>query len=227
MKRGIWSRPTEVVFSSDGTLFVTIDAQYVLMYSDDGVYKGKWPAVSPQRKSSDTENTQLRGLSIDSMGQVLVGEVKQKYISKHKPDGRYVASIKVDIKPYSLAVTSQEAIILSDWYGSVHIVNNVGQLLHIVKPPSHVEKWRPAGVTYYADIICICNLTAKRIHCFSVSGEYLGDIPITILGEPIHLAFTADGKQLMVTYEEGFLRGSVAVYKIQGFQDGARGSSIY
>ena len=207
------SYPTEVAFGSDGICYVTIKTQCVLMYSEGCMYKDKWPAVSPQHKLSDTEDTELNGLTIDSMGQVLVGEVKQKYISTHKPDGRHVATIKVDIAPASLAVTSLDSIIVSDWNESVHIVDNGGQLLHAVKPPSHVQKLDPAGIACYEDIICISNGHAKRIHCFSVSGDYLGDIPIIIPGNPTNLAFTADGKQLLVSSCRDYVHGVVAVYK--------------
>ena len=218
LEPGTLPHPREVAFGSDSTCYVAVLTRHILMYDDDGVYKGKWPAVSPQDKSSDTEDTELRSLTIDSMGQVLVGEVKQKYISKHKPDGRHVASFKVDIVPFSLAVTSQNEIIISDWKlkRTVHIVDSAGQLLHIVKPPSHVQIWRPAGVACYENTICICNWGAKRIHCFSASGEYLGDIPISIpSSRPKQLAFTSNGKQLMVINEVGSMRVLVVVYKVQ------------
>ena len=218
LEPGVLSHPREVAFGSDGTCYVAVLTRYVLMYSIDGVYKGKWPAVSPQHKSSDTEETKVGSLTVNRTGQVLVGEINQKYISKHEPDGRHVGSFKVDIVPYSLAVTSQNKIIVSDWKlkGTVHIVDNAGQLLHIVKPPPHVQGLDPTGVLCYEDIICICNWGVKRIHCFSVSGEYLGDIPISISGRPKHFAFTADGKQLMVSYP---LDETVVVYKLQDWVD--------
>ena len=214
LKLGKESDPREVIVSSDGICYLTDETQFVKQYDvATGVYKGRWAAVSPQHKPSDAEDTCLRGLTMDTKGQLLVGEVNQKYISKHKGDGVHVASIKIDIKPWSLAVTSRDEIIISDWKEcTVHIVDNAGQLLHIVKCPSRVEKWLPAGVACYEDIICICNHDASSIHCYSVSGDYLQDIPISIPGKPICLAITPDRKQLMVSYSR--FPNAVAVYTL-------------
>ena len=216
LKAGTWSHPKEVIVSSDGICYLTDTTQFVKQYDvATGVYKGRWAAVSPQHKPSDAEDTVLRGLTMDTKGQLLVGEVRKKYISEHKVDGVHVASIKVGIEPCSLAVTSQDEIILSNCADTVHIVDNTGQLLHTVKRPSHVQWWNPTGVTCYEDIICICNYVAKSIHCYSVSGDYLGDIPISIPGNPTCLAITPDGKQLMVLYWGFPTDGAVAVYKFQ------------
>ena len=219
LEPGALSHPREVAFGSDGTCYIAVLTRNVLMFGVVGVYKGKWPAVSPQHKPSDTEDTKVGSLTINNRtGEVLVGETTQKYISKHKTDGRHVESIQVDIVPYSLAVTSQNRIIISDWklQGTVHIVENTGHLLHIVKPPPHVQGLDPTGVVCDEDIICICNWGAEKIHCFSVSGKYLGDIPISNSGRPKHFAFTADGKQLMVSYP---LDETVVVYKSQNWQE--------
>ena len=205
---GTKSQPIEVQISSDGIFYVTDGSPFVSIFGATGLYAGKWAVISPQHVPSDA--TCLEGLTMDTKGHLLVGETKQKYISKHKPDGSHVASIKVDIAPDSLAVTSQDAIIISNWLNTVHIVDNKGQLLHTVKQPTHVQSLYPTGVACYEDIICICNFAAKSIHCYSVSGDYLRDIPINIPYGPIHLAFTPDGKQLMVTY----VNNGAAVYRL-------------
>ena len=194
LEPGTQSWPRNVIVSSNGICFLTDETQFVSQYDGvNGGYKGKWTAVSPQHKPSDTEDTSLRGLTMDTKGQLLVGEVKQKYISKHKENGIHVASFKVDIAPWSLAVTSQDEIILSDSSLSVHIVDNTGQYMHSIKHPTHA-RWSPAGVAYYEDIICVCNFTGKIIHCYSRSGKYLQDFPISIRGKPICLAFSPVSK---------------------------------
>ena len=210
---GSKSWPTEVQISFDGIFYVTDESPFVSIFEATGLYAGKWAALSPQHVPSDAEDTCLEGLTMDTKGHLLVGETKQKYISEHKPDGSHVASIKVDIAPWSLAVTSQDAIIISDWLNTVHIVDNKGQLLHTVKQPTHVQGSFNTGVACYEDIICICNYFAKRIHCYSVSGDYLRDFPINIQGGPRNLAFTPDGKQLMVSYGGVHIFGT-AVYRL-------------
>ena len=213
LKAWPWSHPEEVIVTSDGICYLTDTTQFVKQFGiATGVYKGRWVAVSPQHKPSDAEDTCLTGLTMDTKGQLLVGEVNQKYISKHKVGGDHVASIKVDIAPRSLAVTSQDEIIVSDWKDTVHIIDKAGQLLHTVKHPSHlhVQRWKPTGVACYEDIVCICN--AKSIHCYSVSGDYLRDIPIKIPGYSKCLAITPDCRKLMVSYWGSFIH-AVAVYR--------------
>ena len=116
--------PREVAFGYDGTCYLTMSTRYVLTFDSDGMYIGKWSAVSPQYNPSNTEDTELRGLTVNSIEQVLVGEIKLKYISKHKSDGCHVKSFEVDITPRSIAVTSKGAIIISDRNKSIHIVDH-------------------------------------------------------------------------------------------------------
>ena len=213
-KPGTHSHPWQVILGANTMCYVTTATQYVVMYVSDGVYKGKWAAVSPRHKTSDAEDTDLRGLTMNNRGHVLVGEIKHRYISRHKKDGLHVASIKVDIAPWSLAVTSQDSIIVSDWSESVHIVDDAGQLLHIVKPPSHIQELNPTGVACFGDTFFVCNYGAKKIHCFSLSHKYLGDIPIKIQGAPKCLAFTPNGKRLIVSYLNFHGPNGVAVYKL-------------
>ena len=214
-KPGTGSRPWDVTASRNGNLYFVTCSQYVRCYDVNGLYKGQWVAISPQGRPSDTENTQLRGLAVDANDQLLVGETKTKYISKHRYDGSHVGSFKVDIIPMSLAVTSQGTIIIIEWWRSksVHIVDNVGHLLHVIKPPAEIQSWSPRGIACYGDIICICNYYSRRICCFSLLGGYLGYIPVGIQGRPSCLTFTADGKKLLVTYRT--LYSSIAVYRLQ------------
>ena len=208
------SYPWDVTASRDGSLYFVTCSQYVRLYDVNGLYKGQYVAISPQGRPSDTENTRLGGLVVDANDQVLVGEIYTKYISKHRSDGSHVGSLKVDIAPLSLAVTSHCTIVISDWARSetVHIVDNVGHLLHVIKPPA-VIRWRPRGIACYGDIICISNQSSKSICCFSLSGEYLGLIPVDFPSYPICLTFTPNGKKLLVTYWSD--HHGIAVYKLK------------
>ena len=213
------SHPCDVIASSNGnSYYVTDFTRFVHCYDVNGLYKGKWVTISPQGKALDSENTELRSLAIDANDQVLVGEFNTKCISKHRSDGSHVASFKVDIRPCSLAVTSQGSIILSDWWDNlVHIVDNVGHLLHVIQPPAEMQNWQPWGITCHSDTVCICNVHNKKVCCFSLSGEYLGFIPIQIPHSPTSLTFTADCKQLLVTYGHPWVNppSGIAVYKLK------------
>ena len=210
------SRPYNVIASSNGdSYYVTDLTQFVHCYDINGLYKGKWVAISPQGKASDSENTELCALAINANDQLLVGELKTKYISKHRSDGSHVTSFKVGTAPCSLAVTSHGTIIVSDFFNHlVDIVDSVGHLLHVIKPPGEIQNWKSRGVTCYSDIICICNEENRNICCFSLSGEYLGSTPIEIPRCP---ACTADGTKLVITYGNRWIGRpcGIAIYKLQ------------
>ncbi len=168
-------RPRNVAVSLDGSYYVADETSFIKVYDSSGVFKEKWVAVSPENKPSDAEDTELGGLAIDSKSQVLVGEVWHKYISIHKLNGLHISSIKVNIRPCFLAVTSQDMITVSDYLNVVQIVDFTGQHLHTFKPTSQVTYWSPGGICCYEDIILICNDSSAShgVYCFSSCGDYL------------------------------------------------------
>ncbi|XP_072051433.1 uncharacterized protein [Amphiura filiformis] len=198
---GTRSRPCNVTVNTEGNYVITDDTRFIKVYDPSGMYKDRRVAISPENKPSNTEYTRLVGLTMDSKGQLLVGEVNQKYISRHRQDGSHITSIKVNIEPNFLAVTSQDTIIVCDFGFVVQIVNSTGHMLHTLKPPSHVTRWHPFGVCCYEDIIFICNIALARngVYCFSSTGEYLRSID-TKANYPHCLA--VGNRKLYVTYEE-------------------------
>ena len=209
------SFPWDITVSSKGTYYITDISRFVRMYDINALYKGKWLTASPEGKSANSRNIILRGIAIDANDQLFVGETKQNYVSKHKPDGSHIETIKVGISPWSLAVSSRDNIIISDWWAkSVHIVDNTGCVLHVMKPASDVVTWEPWGITCHKDIIFICNYASKSICCYFLSGEYLGCIPVDIPINPRCVTLTADGKRLLVTYGRANSDVGVAVFRL-------------
>ena len=124
----------------------------------------------------------------------------------HIPNGSHVESIKVDIKPYFLAATSRDTIIVGDLINrALQIVDNRGNVLHTLHPLGHVSFWRPRGICHPHDqSIFICNSDAERdnheISCFSVDGEYLRSIPVKC--NPMGIIFAKEGHRLLVTSDK-------------------------
>ena len=174
------SYPWNVAVNADGIWYVTDLGPYVKMYSPQGVYKNRWEALSPDGAKSCS----LYGLTIDANGNLLVGntnhllvgDMSNTFISRHRQDGSQIASIKVDIKPYYLAATSQDTIVVSDMR-KIQIVDNTGQVLHILKPNGK-KIIMPREVCVCDDIIYVCNQDKTEISCFSVSAEYIGSIAV-------------------------------------------------
>ncbi|XP_072042328.1 uncharacterized protein [Amphiura filiformis] len=199
MDPGVTPYPSNVTVNADGIIYVTCIC-YVLMYTAQCVYKGRWVAMSPDNKPSDSENTWLCGLTIDSNGQLLVGQLKSpRYISKHRHDGSHIASIKVNIRPYYLAATSHDTIVISD-LNIVQIVDSTGQVLHTLNTYRQMSFcWYPRAVPCYNDIILVCNSDLGNTHeisCFSVSAEYLGSIAVR--DRPYGVAISKDNCKLLV-----------------------------
>ncbi|XP_072045817.1 E3 ubiquitin-protein ligase TRIM71-like [Amphiura filiformis] len=184
MKSGQKSRPWNVVVSQDGRIFITHMVSHVNVYDPNGTYKYRFPTESPSNVSSDAQDTELCGLALDNQGCLLVGEINQKYISKHRLDGSHVSSIKVSIPPGYIAVTSTDNLIVSNGNCShppiVQVVDPTGNILHTLNPPSGVSLWYPFGICCTADDIYIANWQPARngggIYCYSISGQYMGCI---------------------------------------------------
>ncbi len=198
-----------VAVNSEGDYHVTDKSSFVKVFYSSGLFKDTWVTRSPENKPSDTEDVVLIGLAVDSKDQVLVGEVGRKYISIHKKDGAHITSIRVNIRPYSIAVTPQDKLIVSCHNtNKVVLVDITGHVLHTFIPPPHITDWVPRDVRYYEDIILICNLTSSSpgIYCFSSSGEFLRAIDTKVY--PCHCAF--GNRKLYVTYQ--WMNGRVEIY---------------
>ncbi len=181
-------------------------------YTADGEYKDRWVAMSPNNNPSNTSgDTWLLGLTIDRNNQLLVGQVHSPmYISKHRENGSHIASFRINIEPYYLAATSHDTIVISDWHGTVQIVDSTSDVLHTFNTNRQVPFWDPMGVVCHNDIIMVCNSdrSSHEISCFSLStGAYLGSIPVR--DRPYGATIAQNSSKLLV----GCFIGSVLVYR--------------
>ncbi|XP_072028028.1 uncharacterized protein [Amphiura filiformis] len=117
-----------IAVSANGLYFVTGLADLVEVFNADGTLQYKFPAVSPSNVPSNQEDEEssLIGITVDAATQhVLVGDIKSKYISKHRLDGTHISSIQVDIQPWYIQVTAQSVIVASSY--EEHAVNMYDQ----------------------------------------------------------------------------------------------------
>ena len=195
------SHPWNVIVSSEGVYYITDATQFVRSYNQSSIYRKKWVAISPENKASDSEDTGIIGLAMDhTNNMLLVGEVVHKYISRHHLDGTHVDSFKVNIRPHFLSVTSQGAIIVNNPFTKVtKIIDTAGQVLHTLKPPSHVVDWLPTGVCCHERMLFICNFATPQdgIYCFSELGDFLGSIAVNRI--PRCLTFVKEQKKFLLT----------------------------
>ncbi|XP_072044813.1 uncharacterized protein [Amphiura filiformis] len=204
------SQTWNVVVSQDGRIFITHLVSHVNVYDQNGTYKYRFPTKSPSNVSSDAHNTKLCGLLLDNQGCLLVGEVNQMYISKHRLDGSHVSSIKVTIQPGYIAVTSTDKLIVSNGGLAlspiVQVLDSTGNILHTLNRPSGVLSWIPYGICCTADDdIYIANRqTASNgggIYCYSISGQYMGCITKEV-DHPAGLALIETENKMLVIERE-------------------------
>ena len=195
LDEGETSRPWCVV-TTGTTCYLTDRAAYVRAFnSSNGAYKMRWLTVAPGQ-SVGNEKAQLHGIAMDGAGNLLVGCITSPlYISKHRNDGSHIHSFPASITPFYLAVTPQDTVIISGFDGKVAIVNQaLGETLHGVQYPGVSI---PVGVHCHGNVIYVCDGLNDNISCLSVSGEYIGCIPIDTS------KYEDDGCRCVCVNEEG------------------------
>ena len=202
--------PWNVAVGPDGRMFVTNRTKRVSVYDAEGNLKQQFPAKSPDNVSSDAQNTELWGLAIDNHNNLLFGERKQKYISKHRLDGIHVMSFNVTIPPYYIAVSPRNKIIISkaDGNRAIQILDENGTHLHTLKPQS---SWNPFSICCTSDDeVYIADYCSGSIHSYSTeTGDYIGCITNEVTN-PAGLALTDDEDKLVVAENN-----SVKIFQLQ------------
>ncbi|XP_072033499.1 E3 ubiquitin-protein ligase TRIM71-like [Amphiura filiformis] len=171
--------PRDVAVSSNGFHFITDQTAYVKVLTSYGNYLKQFPAISPDGQSSDTDGSQLYGLTIDSDGNLLVGNSDKYYISKHKQDGTHISTIQTYIRPCFVGTTSQGTIVVCADYPhtNAQIMDCTFNLLHTINTPKPLC---PCGACCSDDGIIYISSYGDHggvqggIYSFTEDGEYLG-----------------------------------------------------
>ena len=190
--------PWNAVAGIDDRLYATQCTNHVYVYDMEGNLKQQFTTKSPDNILFDAQNTDHRGLAIDNQNNLLVGEIRQKYISKHQLNGKHIKSFKVSIQPWYIAVSPRDKIIVSGCSGGVHILDQNGVHLYSLKPPND-RSWDPFGMCYTADdTVYIANCGAREIHCYSSeTAAYIGCVTKEV-SNPTDLALMDDEEKLVV-----------------------------
>ncbi|XP_072046642.1 E3 ubiquitin-protein ligase TRIM56-like [Amphiura filiformis] len=196
----------DVATSSDGRFFVTtFTNKFVTVYGSDGHFQSKFAAVSPAGVSSDAEDTELKGITVSiTKNQVIIGEIKKKYISIHSLNGVHCSSIPLKVAPHYIVTTRHGTIVVSSNENNqgVQILDCSGTVLHTINAPEGVSKWHPVGVCYnsYDDIYVFNRGSPVGIYRFSSSGSLLGCVNKAFTYSDMcgGLTFSQDEERLLV-----------------------------
>ncbi|XP_072023528.1 E3 ubiquitin-protein ligase TRIM45-like [Amphiura filiformis] len=207
--QGNLNTPHDVAVSAGGIHFITDWTAYVKVFSPDGTYLKQFPAISPDGKSSHTDGSQLYGLTMDSDGNLLVGSYNNQYISKHKQDGTHISTIKTNINPWAIGMTSQGRIVVCAQLSNKNpqIMDHMGNLLHTINRPNDVKSWCPSGACCSDDgIIYVTSYdyhgTQGGIYSFTEDGEYLGCVTNDVIQALLGIILI-ENDRLVVTQHGG------------------------
>ena len=189
----------EVAVGLDNQCFVTDKTQFVRVFDATGKYLQKFTTCPPPNDTPSSDGkmlAQLSGLAIDDEDCLLVGEIKNKYVSRHSQDGSHLTTIQTSIAPWYLASLHGQIIISSSIEQTVQVVDQSGRLLHTLQGP---DNWMPTGVCCSLDTIYVCNFASdcNGVYAFSASGEYLGCVTKEV-SDPTGVALVDGGKKLVV-----------------------------
>ncbi|XP_072014261.1 E3 ubiquitin-protein ligase TRIM71-like, partial [Amphiura filiformis] len=208
----------------------------VKVFGHDGKELFKFYSVPPITTSigwssvSSAERC-IAGLAVNSRGEILVGEIMGKFISKHQQNGDHIASFELPIEPMYIAVAEtasgasmdheERIIVSSSKQHAVVIVNSSGKVCHTLARPSGVKQlnWEPTGVCFSnhgegtifvsnnaqgedVDLTGFLANSGFAVYCYSGAGEYLNCVTTQVV-YPKGLALMEDEEKLLVADEEG------------------------
>ncbi|XP_072048122.1 E3 ubiquitin-protein ligase TRIM45-like [Amphiura filiformis] len=195
------SYPWGLAIAQNGDYFMTDENPYVKIFNAQGSFKQKFGAQNPNGTMSQSENSQLYGLAIDTKGRVYVGSSVQ-YISIHNQDGTRISSFSVQLRPYFIAITTDDHIIVSDHYYqqlAVHVYDTNGTKLHtFATPPGVLGNFYPTGICVVQDEVFVANYTeSSAVYRYSLTGDYIGILTKEVTS-PWGIALKDDGEELLV-----------------------------
>ncbi|XP_072046767.1 tripartite motif-containing protein 2-like [Amphiura filiformis] len=172
------SYPFGLVTAQNGDYFITDTNPYVKVFNAQGEFKQRFGAHNPNGTWSQSDNSCLYGLAIDTKGHVYIGSTSpHKYISIHSQDTARVSGFSVDLSPYFIAMTADDHIIVSD-YGScvIHVYGTNGTQLHtFASPPG--GKFYPTGLCVVQDEVFVSSYQGPpAVYHYSPNGDYIGII---------------------------------------------------
>ena len=209
LESGKFSCPWDVAIDKDGVYFVTDSTPYVNVYDENGKFARQFFTKSPDNEASNDKEDgdfALCGIALNRFGQLLVGEINDKYISLLRTNGVFLSSFAVDVKPNFLAVTPNGDIVVSACEGRVAlIVDENGNKKCEISPPTGVTSWCPTGVacTKKGELFVANRLGEVGIYRYTSEGKYIGPVTKNVI-TPWGLAVSECDKFLFVSDERDY-----------------------
>ncbi|XP_072013535.1 uncharacterized protein [Amphiura filiformis] len=195
--------PWDVIVSEQGLYYVSTCGQNVLVYDFDGSLFLRIKPKTPFNPFLSSQTPDLRGLSINGKGQILIGDVKHNFISIHHPSGEQISGFSISIPPYFIAVSANDKVIVSaSSRAGFQILNSIGHRLRSFDTmESVILNWVTGICCTSNGNIYVGNRKGMRgIHQFTEDGNYVGCITENVTN-PWGIALTPAEDQLVVAEE--------------------------
>ncbi len=215
------SKPWDVAVSAEKELFITNGTPFIHVYDEDGQYKRRFAAITPDGGASNElcdPPSALHGITVNENGEIMVGDTNYKYISVLTTKGFHVQSFNIQISPKFLASTPLNQVVVSSCKcGPVDIVDLDTEctVKSIFAPESeNAGQWCPTGVccSWDEEEILIANQLGKvGIYGFSLEGTFLDFYEdYNDIHTPWGIAVSEDEKYLFVSNSD---RSGKSIYE--------------
>ncbi|XP_022111076.1 uncharacterized protein LOC110990393 [Acanthaster planci] len=114
--------PRAIAATSTGNRLVVVGekAFHVKVFDKDNTLAFQFPTVPPSEVGKTA--VKLQSVAVKTDGTIVVGDIERMVLTEHSPtDGELRSTIPVKIKPYFLAVDSNDRVVISDstWASSM------------------------------------------------------------------------------------------------------------
>ncbi|XP_072046771.1 E3 ubiquitin-protein ligase TRIM45-like [Amphiura filiformis] len=193
------SYPWGLAIAQNGDYFITDYNPYVKVFNAEENFKQKFGVQNPNGTMSQSENSLLYGIAIDTKGRVYVGS-SSEYISIHNQDGTHISGFSVNMYPCFIVITADDHVIISD-HGNiqqaVHVYDTKGTQLHTFANPPE-GNFNPTGLCVVQDEVFVASYTRPpAVYRYSLTGDYIGILTKDVKS-PWGIALKDNGEELLI-----------------------------
>ena len=197
-KHAFLSGPCDI--ASINNQFMVVDTTDVIkMYKEDGSLAFQFTTLPLNEVGKTYVN--LCSIAAKKNGHILVGDVKRKVVTVHRPtDGGILSTMPVTTSPHFLAVDCNDRVVISGYdEKQVAVIDDNGTTLLTIKPTIHGQQFKYCqGVCCDGSDIYIAMVNGDdtgHIHHYDSCGRFISCIAKGLYA-PRGITLTSDRKQL-------------------------------
>ncbi|XP_072031810.1 uncharacterized protein [Amphiura filiformis] len=201
---------------SSSCVSITSDDVYVIPSVSNSCkhYSNKYKLLNEfETRSVYDQICKAKAVTVDKNGCIILGVTYSSRddfvtynhtISIHSSDGILQACFSTSISPYSLAVTSNEEIVIANGQDTLQLLHYTGKCLQTIEPPLEVTTWKPTHVCCSTkdDVFVVNQGDLKAIYRYTAGRMYTGCVA-TEVNNPWGIAISHHDHKLFVGERKG------------------------